>query len=113
MQVGQAAIAMPTRVEQMSSTLSSLEGGEIKLRVRALEVERAARRASIMQVCYCFFPPIFCIYFDCMFSPCVILLAIASSFLLQEMPCCQAFPHHWNGVILARQLSLLLGHVLP
>ena len=30
-QVGQAAIAMPTRVEQMSSTLSSLEGGEIKL----------------------------------------------------------------------------------
>ena len=57
-QVGQAAIAMPTRVEQMSSTLSSLEGGEIKLRVRALEVERAARRASIMQVC-CFFPPIF------------------------------------------------------
>lgn len=49
--MGQATAAMPQRVEQMSSTLSGLEGGEIKLRVRALEVERAARRASIMQVC--------------------------------------------------------------
>ena len=49
-QLGQATVAMPTRVEQMSSTLLGLEGGEIKLRVRALEVERAARRASIMQV---------------------------------------------------------------
>ena len=49
--LGQATAAMPQRVEQMSSTLSGLEGGEIKLRVRALEVERAARRASIMQVC--------------------------------------------------------------
>ena len=48
--LGQATVAMPARVEQMSSTLSGLEGGEIKLRVRALEVERAARRASIMQV---------------------------------------------------------------
>lgn len=47
--LGQATVAMPARVEQMSSTLSGLEGGEIKLRVRALEVERAARRASIMQ----------------------------------------------------------------
>lgn len=49
--LGQATAAMPQRVEQMSSTLSGLEGGEIKLRVRALEVERAGRRASIMQVC--------------------------------------------------------------
>ncbi|KAL3133809.1 hypothetical protein ABBQ32_008284 [Trebouxia sp. C0010 RCD-2024] len=49
--LGQATVAMPQRVEQISSTLSGLEGGEIKLRVRALEVERAARRASIMQVC--------------------------------------------------------------
>lgn len=48
--LGQATVAMPARVEQMSTTLSGLEGGEIKLRVRALEVERAARRASIMQV---------------------------------------------------------------
>lgn len=47
---GQAALEMPSRVEQMSSTLSGLEAGDIKLRVRALEVERAARRASIMQV---------------------------------------------------------------
>ena len=48
--LGQATVAMPQRVEAMSNTLSGLEGGEIKLRVRALEVERAARRASIMQV---------------------------------------------------------------
>lgn len=48
--LGQATVAMPSRVEQMSTTLSGLEAGEIKLRVRALEVERAARRASIMQV---------------------------------------------------------------
>lgn len=48
--LGQDTVAMPQRVEQMSNTLSGLEGGEIKLRVRALEVERAARRASIMQV---------------------------------------------------------------
>ena len=41
---------MPSRVERMSSTLSGLEAGDIKLRVRALEVERAARRATIMQV---------------------------------------------------------------
>lgn len=57
--VGQATVAMPARVQQMSSTLSGLEGGEIKLRVRALEVERAARRASIMQVgpfCFPCFP---------------------------------------------------------
>ena len=47
---GQATMAMPSRVEQMSSTLSSLEAGDLKLRVRALEVERAARRAQIMQV---------------------------------------------------------------
>lgn len=47
---GQATMAMPSRVEQMSTTLSSLEAGDLKLRVRALEVERAARRAQIMQV---------------------------------------------------------------
>lgn len=54
--LGQATVAMPQRVEQISSTLSGLEGGEIKLRVRALEVERAARRASIMQVCALLLP---------------------------------------------------------
>lgn len=48
-------MAMPSRVEQMSTTLSSLEAGDLKLRVRALEVERAARRAQIMQVP---FPPV-------------------------------------------------------
>lgn len=45
-----AAMAVPQRVERMNTTLASLEGGDLKLRVRALEVERAARRASVMQV---------------------------------------------------------------
>ena len=45
-----AAMAVPQRVRRMDATLASLEGGDMKLRVRALEVERAARRASVMQV---------------------------------------------------------------
>ena len=49
-QVGADALAMPSRVERISATLSSLEAGDTKLRVRALEVERAAKRASVMQV---------------------------------------------------------------
>ena len=49
-QVGTDALAMPGRVERISATLSSLEAGDTKLRVRALEVERAAKRASVMQV---------------------------------------------------------------
>lgn len=49
-QVGADALAMPGRVERISATLNSLEAGDTKLRVRALEVERAAKRASVMQV---------------------------------------------------------------
>ena len=48
--MGSDALAMPGRVERISATLSSLEAGDTKLRVRALEVERAAKRASVMQV---------------------------------------------------------------
>jgi hypothetical protein len=33
----------------MEGVLAQLKGGDLKLRVRALEVERAARRASILQ----------------------------------------------------------------
>eukprot|EP00891_Asterochloris_glomerata_P009842 jgi/Astpho2/9842/e_gw1.00149.52.1_t len=49
-QVGADALAMPGRVERISATLNSLEAGDTKLRVRALEVERAAKRASVMQM---------------------------------------------------------------
>ena len=34
----------------MDGLLQALKGGDLKLRVRALEVERAAKRASILQV---------------------------------------------------------------
>lgn len=37
------------RVERMNDQLERLESGDIRLRVRTLEVERAARRQSVMQ----------------------------------------------------------------
>lgn len=49
-QVTQAAAAMPLRVQRIDSTLEQLETGDLKLRVRVLESERAARRAGVMQV---------------------------------------------------------------
>jgi hypothetical protein len=45
-----AAAAMPLRVQRMDSLLAAMEAGELKLRVRVLEAERAARRAGVMQV---------------------------------------------------------------
>lgn len=48
-ELGTAAAAMPRRVERIDATLGLLEAGELKLRVRVLEAERAARRASVMQ----------------------------------------------------------------
>ncbi|KAJ9523162.1 hypothetical protein QJQ45_024089 [Haematococcus lacustris] len=48
-ELGVAAAAMPQRVARMSSLLEQLEAGEVKLRVRVLEAERAARRAGVMQ----------------------------------------------------------------
>ena len=41
---------MPTRIGRIDSTLTQLEAGDIKLRVRVLEGERAARRSGILQL---------------------------------------------------------------
>ncbi len=38
-------------MQRIDAVLKQLETGDLKLRVRALEVERAARRSSILQVC--------------------------------------------------------------
>jgi predicted unusual protein kinase regulating ubiquinone biosynthesis (AarF/ABC1/UbiB family) len=48
--LGAAAAAMPQRVQRIESTLQQLESGDLKLRVRVLEAERAARRGGVMQV---------------------------------------------------------------
>ncbi|GBF95524.1 hypothetical protein Rsub_07874 [Raphidocelis subcapitata] len=48
-ELGQAAAAMPTRVAAISETMDQITAGDLKLRVRDLEGERAARRAGIMQ----------------------------------------------------------------
>ncbi|CAM6098327.1 unnamed protein product [Calypogeia fissa] len=44
-----AAVAMPLRIQRMDEIITKLEAGDVKLRVRVLEAERAARRASIQQ----------------------------------------------------------------
>ena len=49
-EVGRQSVALPGRVERMSGTLSKLESGDLKLRVRVLESERAAYKANVMQV---------------------------------------------------------------
>ena len=49
-EVGEATMAMPGRVQRIDAVLAELQNGDLKLRVRALEVERAARRSSILQV---------------------------------------------------------------
>ena len=49
-EVGEAMMAMPGRVQRIDAVLAELQNGDLKLRVRALEVERAARRSSILQV---------------------------------------------------------------
>ncbi len=40
---------MPTRVEKIGGFLDKLQDGDVRLRVRVLEAERAARRAQVMQ----------------------------------------------------------------
>lgn len=49
-ELGQAALQVPLRVARMDALLAQLEGGDLKLRVRVLEAERAARRSGVMQV---------------------------------------------------------------
>ena len=49
-EVGRQTVAVPSRVERMSGTISKLESGDLKLRVRVLESERAAYKANVMQV---------------------------------------------------------------
>ena len=49
-EAGRQTIAVPSRVERMSGTLSKLETGDLKLRVRVMESERAAYKANVMQV---------------------------------------------------------------
>lgn len=44
-----ATLSMPTRVEKIGGFLDKLQGGDVRLRVRVLEAERAARRAQVMQ----------------------------------------------------------------
>ena len=46
----EAAAAMPLTVQRAGATLQALEEGEVKLRVRVMESERADRRQSVMQV---------------------------------------------------------------
>lgn len=47
--LGQAAAAMPQRVQKMEKTMALLETGDLKLRVRVLEAERADRRSGVIQ----------------------------------------------------------------
>ncbi|CAI7876984.1 unnamed protein product [Closterium sp. NIES-53] len=49
-EVTDATVSMPIRVQRMDDLLQQIENGDLKLRVRVLEAERAARRAGIMQV---------------------------------------------------------------
>lgn len=49
-EVGQAAAAMPLRVRRIENVIDQLEGGDLKLRVRVLEGERAARKTSVLQL---------------------------------------------------------------
>jgi disease resistance protein RPM1 len=41
---------VPRRVADISETLDQITAGDLKLRVRVLEGERAARRAAILQI---------------------------------------------------------------
>lgn len=52
-ELGSAAAAMPRRIQRIDTVVEQLESGDLKLRVRVLEAERAARRAGIMQARAC------------------------------------------------------------
>ncbi|KAF8014844.1 hypothetical protein BT93_H0590 [Corymbia citriodora subsp. variegata] len=45
-----SAVSMPYRVQRIEEIVNQLESGDLKLRVRVLESERAARKATILQM---------------------------------------------------------------
>jgi predicted unusual protein kinase regulating ubiquinone biosynthesis (AarF/ABC1/UbiB family) len=49
-EAGAAAAALPRRVARIDAVVGQLEAGDLRLRVRVLEGERAARRAGAMQL---------------------------------------------------------------
>ncbi|KAF9589289.1 hypothetical protein IFM89_022359 [Coptis chinensis] len=49
-QVRSSTISMPNRVQRIEEFVRQLESGDLKLRVRVLESERAARKATILQM---------------------------------------------------------------
>ncbi|KAK6155326.1 hypothetical protein DH2020_009574 [Rehmannia glutinosa] len=49
-QARSSTISMPYRVQQIEDIVKQLESGDLKLRVRVLESERAARKATILQM---------------------------------------------------------------
>eukprot|EP01018_Ginkgo_biloba_P023121 Gb_15048 [translate_table: standard] len=44
------AVSMPYRIQRIDEFIRQLDAGDFKLRVRVLEAERAARRASVLQM---------------------------------------------------------------
>lgn len=49
-EAGSAAAAMPSRIARIENFAEQLESGDLKLRVRVLEAERAARRTGVIQM---------------------------------------------------------------
>ncbi len=49
-EVGQATAAMPRRIQRIENVIGQLEAGDLKLRVRDLEGERANRKSSVLQL---------------------------------------------------------------
>ncbi|KAL9264090.1 ACTIVITY OF BC1 COMPLEX KINASE 7, chloroplastic-like protein [Drosera capensis] len=45
-----SAVSMPYRVQRIEEIVKQLESGDLKLRVRVLESERAARKATVLQM---------------------------------------------------------------
>lgn len=45
-----SAVSMPYRVQRIEEIVNQLDSGDLKLRVRVLESERAARKATILQM---------------------------------------------------------------
>ncbi|EYU43178.1 hypothetical protein MIMGU_mgv1a016642mg [Erythranthe guttata] len=43
-------ISMPYRIQQIEDIVKQLESGDLKLRVRVLESERAAQKATVLQM---------------------------------------------------------------